>query len=389
MKKTMLQLAAAVLLVVLGGGSIKAETIIDPELEAETGIEIEAETETETESETESESETELPIVPEPGFVVIGKQVLHEDFEELYRQNNDLIGWLNIGDIIDYPVMWKKDDNDFYLHNNFEKQPDGNGTIFMTKDNSLDPRDDIIMLFGHNMSSGKMFGQLRLFESYDYVKENPILCFRTIYDAHDVYYTPVAGFNASMKKDSWGYFDVTHIDFADDPDPDETESEDITGSETESEDITGSETESEGCLIDNSTEELTEEAEVDTEPGSAETEEPMEESESGTAEKPMEEPGSADIPETEAPETEENETEKSGEEKPRVSTQFQKFLDDISEVSLWTPLTDVTINDKLLVLVTCSYYHEDGRFMLYCRQLREDETPEMIVDLYSGNVTVY
>ena len=40
---------------------------------------------------------------------------------------------------------------------------------------------------------------------------------------------------------------------------------------------------------------------------------------------------------------------------------------------------DVTAKDELIVLITCSYQHEDGRFMLYCRRLREGETPQAML----------
>ena len=44
----------------------------------------------------------------------------------------------------------------------------------------------------------------------------------------------------------------------------------------------------------------------------------------------------------------------------------------------------MTVEDKLLMLVTCSYFQEDGRFVLVCRALRENETPEQISELYQA-----
>ena len=44
---------------------------------------------------------------------------------------------------------------------------------------------------------------------------------------------------------------------------------------------------------------------------------------------------------------------------------------------------DVNAEDELLMLVTCSYQHEDGRFMLICRKLRPDETPEAVKALFT------
>ena len=34
------------------------------------------------------------------------------------------------------------------------------------------------------------------------------------------------------------------------------------------------------------------------------------------------------------------------------------------------------------MLITCSYQYEDGRFLLICRKLRPDETPEAMKALF-------
>lgn len=45
------------------------------------------------------------------------------------KKNNDLAGWLAIEDtVIDYPVM-QCDDNDFYLHHDFEKRESKYGEL--------------------------------------------------------------------------------------------------------------------------------------------------------------------------------------------------------------------------------------------------------------------
>ena len=43
--------------------------------------------------------------------------------QELYKENNDLIGWINIEDTnIDYPVMQTKNNEEYYLRKNFYKK---------------------------------------------------------------------------------------------------------------------------------------------------------------------------------------------------------------------------------------------------------------------------
>ena len=53
------------------------------------------------------------------------------DFTGLKSLNKDIIAWLKVGAIdISYPVT-QGEDNDYYLHNTFEKQPNIAGCIFM------------------------------------------------------------------------------------------------------------------------------------------------------------------------------------------------------------------------------------------------------------------
>ena len=82
--------------------------------------------------------------------------------------------------------------------------------------NQLLPADDVLLIHGHNMKDGSMFGTLSDFERYDYACEHPVVMFQTIYDEQPVYYAPVSVFNASMLPDHSSYFDITQIVFPDD-----------------------------------------------------------------------------------------------------------------------------------------------------------------------------
>jgi len=241
--------------------------------------------------------------VPE---VLEEKPAIHEDFQKLYDENEDIVGWLKLGDRIDYPVV--KRDNDFYLTHNFYGRKDSNGTLFVNMYNELWPRDDMLLIHGHNMRSGAMFGTLLRYERYDYLKEHPVVTFRTIYDEQDVYYVPVAGFNASMIPGNKDYFDITRINFED-------------------------------GLTD------------------------------GNEDEGVNETGNEHADENEI----QNET---------VNPEHQAYLDDLRAWSLWESPFDVNVEDELLMLVTCSYKNEDGRFMLVCRKLRDGETADMVREVF-------
>ena len=69
----------------------------------------------------------------------------------------------------------------------------------------------------------------------------------------------------------------------------------------------------------------------------------------------------------------------------RIWARYEKYLNELLEHSRWSSPIETTVGDDLIILITCSYYQEDGRFILVCRKLRDNETPEMITQIYSGS----
>lgn len=59
--------------------------------------------------------------VPDDAPVSEGEDVLAK-YQELYLQNEDMVGWISIaGTTIHYPVMQSRNNPNFYLKHNFEK----------------------------------------------------------------------------------------------------------------------------------------------------------------------------------------------------------------------------------------------------------------------------
>ncbi len=105
-----------------------------------------------------------------------------DDYKTLYNKNKKLIGWLKIDDtIIDYPVM-QTSNNEYYLDHNFNQEKDNNGSIFMDADCVAYPRSQNLILYGHHMKSGKMFGDLEKYASEAYYRDHSIIKFDTIYE---------------------------------------------------------------------------------------------------------------------------------------------------------------------------------------------------------------
>ncbi len=85
------------------------------------------------------------------------------DCASLKEINEDFVGWLKIKALdLSYPVV-QGEDNDFYLHNSFEKEYLFSGCLFVNCDNKNDFSDKNTIIYGHNMRSGAMFGCLKQF----------------------------------------------------------------------------------------------------------------------------------------------------------------------------------------------------------------------------------
>lgn len=121
------------------------------------------------ETETEIETETEKELLPE--------------MKELYSANEDLFGWICIeGTEIDYPIV-QSADNKYYLSRNFYKEEDAAGTLFVDYRNT-DVLDTNLIIYGHNMRNGKMFGTLDEYEDYEFFQQHSEISFETLYEKY-------------------------------------------------------------------------------------------------------------------------------------------------------------------------------------------------------------
>ncbi len=123
------------------------------------------------------------------------------EYIDIYNKNKRLIGWLEIADInggvfLSYPVM-QTTDNTYYLTHGFNQENDKNGCIFMDCDcDAIKPSDNLI-LYGHHMMSGAMFGNLVKYENKDFYETHKIIKFDTIYEHGE--YEVMFAFRTSLK----------------------------------------------------------------------------------------------------------------------------------------------------------------------------------------------
>ena len=223
----------------------------------------------------------ELPAVPE---IVVPtatpEPVLQEQFVEMYNRNSDLVGWIRVNETIDYPMVWRDEDNDFYMDHDFDGKKSNSGWIFLDKRNEMYMTDDHMLIYGHNMRLGDMFGDLDLYRKMDYLKEHPIIQLQSAYEAEPRQYVIVSMFDASMNKSHSTYVKITNFNF----------------------------------------------------------------------------------------ETPEDKT---------------AYIEEMYRRSIFDLPCETDANDQLITLVTCSYSHPNGRFLIVARELREDETAEQITQMFA------
>ena len=137
-----------------------------------------------------------------------------ESFSQLLEANPETVGWLSASDSIDFAIVQR--DNEYYLTHNFFGEETAEGTAFMDQGNSIYPLDEHLLIHGHNMRDGSVFGDLDLFRDLDYHKENAVATFNTIYE--DAQYVPIAVFDISATPGDQDFVDMQTFNFETDED---------------------------------------------------------------------------------------------------------------------------------------------------------------------------
>lgn len=104
------------------------------------------------------------------------------EYAALYNENNETIGWLTIdGTEIDNVVMYAPNDINKYLHCDFYGSYSTRGCLFLDEYCDIFKSDNLI-IYGHNMKDGTMFGTLPYFAEESFYKEHNTFTFDTIYE---------------------------------------------------------------------------------------------------------------------------------------------------------------------------------------------------------------
>lgn len=134
------------------------------------------------------------------------------ELEELQKENNEIIGWLEIEDTnINLPVC-QTTDNDFYLTHNYKKEKSKGGSLFLDKNFDLINGSSNYLIYGHRNTQGLMFEDLLKYSKEDFYNNHKTIKFTTnkddsIYEIISVFYSRVY---YKKEKDVFRYYNFVN-----------------------------------------------------------------------------------------------------------------------------------------------------------------------------------
>ncbi len=94
-------------------------------------------------------------------------------YADFFSTYPDAVAWLEIPDTnISYPVMWTPGNETKYLYLNYDGTKNQNGSLLLDTDSSLSPLTTNLIIHGHNMKSGAMFGTLMNYKDQTYYEQH-------------------------------------------------------------------------------------------------------------------------------------------------------------------------------------------------------------------------
>ena len=131
--------------------------------------------------------------------------------DKLLTENGDMVGWLSVpGTNINYPVMQTKDNPNYYLKRNFNREYSDLGVPYVQENCDLAASDNII-IYGHHIKGGKMFGSLDKYTSKSFFEKHGVIKFNTVNEQAD--YQIIAVFKTvAYSASGFRYYDFVNAE---------------------------------------------------------------------------------------------------------------------------------------------------------------------------------
>ena len=135
------------------------------------------------------------------------------DMQKLAKENPDTVGWIGIGGVVYQPVVYR--DNEFYLNHDFTGAKNASGTLFLDVNSPLAEDTQNLLIHGHNMNDGSMFGILTHYRKLEFLRRHPLITFGTLWEKES--YAVFAVLLVSSKAGDTDYFNYfNHVTFSSD-----------------------------------------------------------------------------------------------------------------------------------------------------------------------------
>ncbi|MBP3483968.1 MAG: class B sortase [Oscillospiraceae bacterium] len=135
------------------------------------------------------------------------------EYSSIYNENSDTIGWLKIdGTGIDNVVMYAPDEIEKYLHADFYGNYSYRGCLYVDEYCDI-LRSDNLIIYGHNMKDGSMFGSLMNYADEGFYEKHKYISFDTIYEKQT--YEVVAAIKTAIPaagEECFRYYEYTGSD---------------------------------------------------------------------------------------------------------------------------------------------------------------------------------
>ena len=138
-------------------------------------------------------------------------QLIGQDIQmrlrKLYARNTDLVGWLDIDGVLGLPVVYRN--NSYYLDHDFNGKKNRAGTLFLDETHPFKAETQHLVIHGHDMVDGSMFGLLIHYRNLRYIHKHGIISFNTLF--RNERYIVFAVLSTPEDMESKQYFPYTGI----------------------------------------------------------------------------------------------------------------------------------------------------------------------------------
>ena len=112
------------------------------------------------------------------------------------KNNEDVVGYIRVVNdpdkdpddkkyyLINYPILHRPTERDYYLYRNFYGQEDKHGAIYLRESCNMFEPTDVLTIYGHNMSDGSMFAGLHKYLTKSYFNSHQYITVWDLYEEH-------------------------------------------------------------------------------------------------------------------------------------------------------------------------------------------------------------